>query len=364
MKKGSEPTLADRVYRATYDLPPKRGPAAWWTERNKVRQFLFDARRFVLDDAMSSFLSDLSTAAFMQRTTKIVHRVNPKTGNSTNTLLQMRGAAAHKLIEQLRIGSRLPHKATWVEYNAKKWFVRDNELMGYHATEADIEHMTEGWLLRRHSLWHAASLFTNHGDNEILLFPWTYVWQVDDSLFPVGSGAWSTTAFCTGIDGYDNKRILAYPSEWCPKIHHEEDGMLDALAGQTGVMRRIFAFLATVNDIPVLTREVRASKGFIGRGGYHRFLDHQTIRLVVPIKKDLRRLARHVVAAARRRLHMVRGHWRKDWRHPPNPLCEHEWMDDGACKHCKGHRLWIAEHERGDASLGVMMTDYSVEHAT
>jgi hypothetical protein len=46
---------------------------------------------------------------------------------------------------------------------------------------------------------------------------------------------------------------------------------------------------------------------------------------------------------ARRRAHQVRGHWRRDWRH-------------------EGQRIWIKEHQRGDASLGFVTHDYHVEH--
>jgi hypothetical protein len=70
----------------------------------------------------------------------------------------------------------------------------------------------------------------------------------------------------------------------------------------------------------------------------------------------------HVVACTRRRAHMVRGHWRIDWRHPPKPLCAHEWSTEGVCERCRGHRLWVHEHQRGDASLGFVTTDYAVVH--
>jgi hypothetical protein len=52
-----------------------------------------------------------------------------------------------------------------------------------------------------------------------------------------------------------------------------------------------------------------------------------------------------VLAGIRRRAHQVRGHWRDDWRLP------------------KGNKtLWIAEHQRGDASLGLVIHDYEITH--
>ena len=53
-------------------------------------------------------------------------------------------------------------------------------------------------------------------------------------------------------------------------------------------------------------------------------------------------LARKAVTMMRRRAHQVRGHWRDDWRHP-------------------GQKIWVKEHQRGDASLGFVLHDYTVE---
>jgi hypothetical protein len=64
----------------------------------------------------------------------------------------------------------------------------------------------------------------------------------------------------------------------------------------------------------------------------------------------------------RRRAHQVRGHWRKDYRHPLLPGCVHVFDDNMTCKLCSGHKLWIAEHQRGDASLGFVTHDYEIHH--
>ena len=73
-----------------------------------------------------------------------------------------------------------------------------------------------------------------------------------------------------------------------------------------------------------------------------------------------RKLALNTAALIRRRAHQVRGFWRSDWRHPLSPLCAHAFDDTMICRHCRGRKIWIAEHQRGDASIGFVTHDYSV----
>jgi len=112
--------------------------------------------------------------------------------------------------------------------------------------------------------------------------------------------------------------------------------------GRAGMM---WVFLSTFNKVPIFAEtEIKRSHGFVARGGYHRFLDHKILTINIPETKA-RTVVRSVVALIRRRAHVVRGHWRDDWRMP------------------KGNKtLWIAEHQRGDASMGFVTHDYSVEH--
>jgi hypothetical protein len=64
----------------------------------------------------------------------------------------------------------------------------------------------------------------------------------------------------------------------------------------------------------------------------------------------------------RRRAHQVRGHWRDNWRRPLSKLCEHEFDADMVCTRCRGHKIWVSEHHRGDAGLGTVIHDYAVHH--
>jgi hypothetical protein len=378
MKLDKAETLADRIYMLTSqrDIWP-------WAEREHLRSSLFQARRFVLDDTMSAFLCDLSMTAFFKNgPIKVDHRE----GQVDFPVIDCSKRVALRKLEQLRLGAKLPHKFTWIEFNLTACFERSVEL-GHVPPEPHSEiPEREGWLLITTGELCHASVFATSSVAELWAFPWSYAWTTSDapvfSLFP--PGLYTTTeywrkrakdwerdlgvplsAMATGMLWYRTDTVEIMRSMFNPIVredHKRLEQEIELMASWAGCIRRMWAFLATINDIPVLRREVKASKGFMARGSYKRFLDHHTITLTVPVKKDMRTLARHVVALARRRAHMVRGHFRKDWRHPPSPLCEHEWSAEQVCKYCAGHRLWVHEHQRGDANLGITLTDYAVTH--
>lgn len=71
---------------------------------------------------------------------------------------------------------------------------------------------------------------------------------------------------------------------------------------------------------------------------------HSVITLNLPKRASEKKLARMLVAISRRRAHEVRGHFK---RVGPDKV-----------------RKWIAEHVRGDASLGWVTHSYKVKHET
>jgi hypothetical protein len=130
----------------------------------------------------------------------------------------------------------------------------------------------------------------------------------------------------------------------------------------TGLLRRVWPLLSTIDDLPILfVPQTKLAHGFRAKARYHRFLEHKTITLSVP-QLEARKLVRKAVADAKRRAHQVRGHWRKDWRRPLSALCEHEFDDALVCSKCGGHKIWVHEHQRGDASVGFVTHDYRVVH--
>lgn len=348
------PTVLDAFYRSSFSKDAGGG----WTNNAKWREAFTNARRFVLDDDMSTFLGELATQAFARK--------NLSTGNAV------------RMIDHLRLGARLPHETTWVEYNLRNAMKRSHEITG-KAFDPDQAPAHEGWLLqqhptiptafRAHILSHDDGMPDQHGFTA-WTFPVAFAWTVDEETvlpwrpipFDTDKGACASEV-ATGVSGYVTDRASIVFSDM---VHTPNDApaVANLLGEWAGCLRRIWALLATINDLPVRLTEVRPSKGFVARGNYRRFLHHKTITLTVPQAK-YRKVAQEALAMSRRRAHGVRGHWRLDHWHPLATLCDHEFTADDKhmiCKNCQGRKSWVTPHQRGDASLGLVTHDYQVKH--
>jgi hypothetical protein len=166
------------------------------------------------------------------------------------------------------------------------------------------------------------------------------------------------------MDGYVNDKVCLI--DIMPKSKEMTVAAGDARGNgltSTGA-REVWAFLSTVNDLPTKIEEVTPSKGWMARGNYRKFLQHSIITLTVP-QSRWPKLSTAVTALLRRRAHQVRGHWRRDWRHPGVPSCEHTWQASETalhCRRCGAVSLWVHEHQRGDASIGFVTHDYAITH--
>jgi hypothetical protein len=336
-KKEPPPTLADAVLREGLH------PRAKWVAPG-VTGRLAAARRFVLDDGASSFLSDLAHANFVQGR-----------------------AQALRAIESSRHLARLPHALMWVEYDARA--ERRRTLEAYEAqavTSVSVWNGTPGrlappdelvphvgWLLEQHPQVVTAFRMTQFhglGDGLVVQDPFDFAWVADDEavmpweVLPMrGVGPEALAELATGIVGYRSTRVAMLPNLMAPRLtERQQRAMFYEGAAE---LRRALTLLSAINDVPVGVRQVEQSRGFVARGRYRRFLSHSVISILLPKGRDPRRVARDAIAAARRRAHQVRGHWRRDWRH-------------------EGLRIWVHEHQRGDASLGFVTHDYKVEHVT
>ena len=324
-----------------------------------IRDLLLCARKFVLDDSMSAYLADLTNAAFAASPQRAVEMVD----------------GARKL-------ARLPHPVTWIEYNClarRKRSMSEYPQFQWPTSGANLpDHEIiprVGWLLVQHSKIPTAFVLTEfcEVDDAAVMLPYCSAWTSDDaSVIPWRGLPWSNrgntpSELATGIIGYrtDKVNILATRTF---DFNDEKQLSMEAIMKDTaGELRAAWCLLATINDLPTLVETVRPSKGYVARGRYRRFVDHSIIRLNVPAHRSLKTLAARAVATIRRRAHQVRGHWRKDWRHVPATLCDHDWIAGETvltCSRCGGKRLWITEHQRGDASLGIVTHDYAVTHDT
>jgi hypothetical protein len=329
---GNPATLIDVLYRASFKNEAVQG----WTNNAKWRAALAQSRRFVLDDAMSTFMGELGTQAFAR----------PESA-------KRRGQMA----EHLRMGARLPFPTTWIEYNLRLCQTRSSELLGRPFAASEVPKQ-EGWLLQQHP----------DGRYDTWTFPVAMGWTSDDTplpwrAVPLSEDGLSASECAVGLTGYRTAQA-AYVFSDMVKTPPKPQAIADLMKEWSGVMRRMWAFLATIADLPVQVTEVRASKGFIGRGQYRRYLDHRTVTLNVP-QKNFQKVARHALALAHRRAHQVRAHFRKNWRAPLSPLCEHQWISDEkhmTCTHCQGQKIWIKDHTRGNAALGFTTHDFAVRH--
>lgn len=367
------PTLIDALYKMTF----RPEPVSNWQSNIEMRHAIEAARnhRFVADERMSGFMAELANAAFM------------KVG------LKHQSPLNNRIADSLRVQSRLPHETIWIEYNLREYQRRSFELRqpgGYYDPKENP--LYEGWLIQQHPKIDTACimhLFTHSDDADMKgyhywTFPFAFGWCCDDSPLP-----WrlSVPGFVTdskksvhsatilaGLHGYtrDNVGLVLSPLICNPaRGKGMADVYADLMREWTGTIRRVWALLATIDNLPLAYGQVRQSKGFLARGRIRKFLDHKTITLNIPAKKDTRVIARKAIAVAHRARHEVRGHWRNDWRHPPSSRCNpHLWesVDEGAdhivCALCSGRQVYVHKHERGDASLGYVTHDYKLKHET
>lgn len=340
------PTLIDALFGETFHKAWKSMDPENW-----LRTHLLKARRFVLDDSMSAFMADLAYASL------------PVVRNAKRD---------QEVIDGMRVLARLPHAVTWIEYNMTARIKRANE--AYGTTHDWSKSPTKGgWLFVQHPKVETAFLAvetlshsTSQGLGEV---------DIGAPLIPVPSAHFINWTWCTDagpLPGwlYDNVEvalprplesyltgIATYKSDcvgivgapylvgtniW-KRVNKDPKIATSWLEQSASDMRYAWALLAAINDTPTTAEVVRPSKGYVARGRYRKFLEHTVIKLKIPGKVDLRTLAKRVTRLARRRAHMVRGHWRKNWRKPEE-------------------KLWITEHQRGDASLGFVTHDYAVTH--
>lgn len=368
MKQAS--TLIDTLYRVTFNKDTMFG----WKSNLVMRDKFVAARRFVLDEAMSTFLGELATRAFAFKN-KELNRLKLTDVSSAQRRLHV------KRLEALRTSAMAPHAVTWIEYKLRPAMARTFELWGTTGIPSDERPEIEGWLIEQHPqmdtafsmhlfAWNTKLEEQDKAGFRLWTFPVMYGWTIDDNVPPWPSFSDNSSVLATGINGYKVPQvtITASPILMSPTFF-PANIITNLITEWTGVLRRVWALLACIDDIPVTRGTVQASKGFVARGRYRRFLDHHTITISVPHKQQARLAAQAVAGAVKRRGHGVRAHWRINHWFPPSAQCPsflatgvHAWTAEQECSDCHGRRSKIPEHRRGDASQGLMVTDYVVTH--
>lgn len=328
--------LIDRVYRETFRRP--RDP--------ELREVLGRARRCILSDEAAAFLYTMMVELILQPSSMPTEFKSDAQRHRWHQRLYGR-------LDDCRHFSRLPHPAVWVEYRlaamaAQERKTKDEMGWGDDVHDPAGEHSRVGWLMEQHpaigdravSVRYVVSAVRG-GRSATVCYPVAVTWCTDDTPLPWPSMLEDSDTV-VAVPGYRRRnvglRALRPLAGWA-------GGDFD-VESLTGRCRMMWAFLATFNKIPILGEQrVVPSHGFVARGAYHRFLEHKVLTINIPEKAGLRKIARQVIGIIRRRAHQVRGHWRDDWHGP------------------KGNKaLWIAEHQRGDASIGFVTHDYNIAH--
>jgi hypothetical protein len=361
------PNLIGMLYRETFRNDTKTA----WIDNLTLRQKFMKAKRFILDESMSEFLGELATRAFVFK--NMVPEQQP--------LLPAPATAAQqqlrlKRLEALRVSACAPHEITWIEYDLRRAMSRSNELLGRYTPPEQMP-KTEGWLIEQRGNALCMSVFTHSPEPDargfqIWTFPVMYCWTINDEVPPWRSLVSNSGASATGIYNYDDSHISITNSPWVPtQVFREEnkETIINLIKEWVGVMRRAWAFLACIDDIPVRTTPVLTTGSFLGKGRVRSYLDYHTITINVPRKSQPALAARTLGSMVKRAGGPVRAHWRRDWRNPVSPTCPaflatgvHLWTQEQACSECGGRRILVHEHVRGDTGVGFNVTDYIVKH--
>jgi hypothetical protein len=338
---------------------------------HSVRKAVANAKRFMLDDAMSSFMAELATVPF-----KVAQERRPD------------------VLDSLRHSARLPFPQVFVQYNYRA-FRRglEAERVGWRGekTAADGEVLGDiGWLCEADAsdpdlIW-IAEYFELEG--RIATPPFRFAYRTDDRGF-APSLKIDTRAgmFAHGISGHRDQNIgvqyrvplSEFPKSQLVEVQSEDRGPgqwekfeVHALVEEfSGVVRYVLALLATLNNIPKIETQVRPAKSYMGGGQIRKYLDHTTLRLSLPVRTSTTTLAKRLIAAARRGWHQVRPHWRI--YHRGEKFCasrsDHVWLEadetgHANCKQCDARRVWIVLPDgRGDPTISVRTHKYALTHA-
>jgi hypothetical protein len=342
------PTLADRCTATLHDQRFIRPGQA----REEFRARLLDvinARKFVLDVAMSRYMADLGRGLW-------------RGGKRKRRLM----------LDNVRQQARLPHALTWIEFDFLAYVDRLKTEYGIEPDQPDVEYPERlGWLLRQHPGVETAFLATEvfgsvQWKNRAFVYPLSTAWSSTDDLPPyTPHHAQISPVGPTHMEDFEDDKhvseITFYVPTFAPKhMAAINEAMPEAIDYKPGIpVGDLWALLATINDLPVKIEFVEPSKGYVARGTYKKFLKHSIVHLTVP-ETQFRKLVLRTAMLLRKRAHQVRGHWRKDWRFPLTPTCQHDFDDQMVCRRCQGHQIWVHEHQRGDASLGFVTHDYDV----
>lgn len=367
--------LANEIIKATYRRDTLMGDISV-RPMFALRESMEAAKRFVLDADMSEMLGHLATAPYHNKNT------------------------AGKVLSSIRRSARLPFERIFVQYDGKAFrrgllAEADNRLdvWGQELVSPDEVIDPVGWLIEMTSnnghRFPAASQFFMD-ESRVATLPFAWVWSPDDLDFSDAKGLRGDSLsyidvdaaqLAHGVTGYlDPSMAVLYlnaggkpnlPEDILIRIEDQDKKPLFKthylVAEIGGALRYILSFLSMLNEVPVVYERARRAQPYLANGKRRVSVDHEVVRLILPnrritFREYARQLARDVI---RRKDHPVRGHWRVFGAHHCGEMEAHDWGPTDAtghadCVRCTASRTWIADHRRGDKSLGSVEHSFSV----
>lgn len=166
----------------------------------------------------------------------------------------------------------------------------------------------------------------------------------------------------------DSTFVSIAPSHSTHAVNTRNSKLIDIVKAQTtlswGLLRWAVTALSMLSEVPDAVHaeegDTRTTRQAGGKSGY----SFHRLTLCIPKDKDpvryIKRKLDHAIAA-RKRAHEVRGHWRN---YHLKEGCEHTWQQANEdptyrrCTGCGAFSRFIAEHVRGDETLGWVRKEY------
>ena len=368
--------LANELIRATWRNPKKAWKLSTMQPRplHVIRHAVANAKRFMLDSAMSGFLAELSTIPFLVSEER-----------------------RHDVLDSLRHSSVLPFPKMFVQFDGLafrrsllhvKGGQGGRDFHGNKLLPPEQGVVPEiGWLIEQQPNGSIMMTEFFEVEDDIVTLPFAFLYRTDDvELRDTDTISVLAGAFAHGISGVYAPSIAIqygqplkqYPPDQMTLV--EDDTVVPSkhyavhylVPEYGGVLRYLFAFLATLNNVPKIATEVRPQKSYMGGGQVRKYLDHTVLKLSLPARQTTTQLAKRLIAHARRGWHLVRPHWRVMHERLGGNYCAtreaHIWgvidtTGHATCKQCDARRIWITlPHGRGDPTISVRTHEYSVTH--
>lgn len=348
--------------------------------RPGLRQQIAGAKRMVLDASMSEFLAQLATVPF-----KVAKERRP------DALRSLRHTAIppfeHIFIE---IDGRAFRKGLLATSES----VTDPWGAALIAPDSSELVANTGYLIEHYEQDQMVSVYTYFMlDGRLQMLPFNWVWTYGDhdltsekwvdgfgSVPPphVLSGMWAH-----GVQGYIDESIgVCYHEQFMRTVTegwveikapdgHVYGKVHNLVIEFGGTVRYLLAFLATLNHVPHTVAPTTHRGSYLGGGQMRKYLNHDVLTLRLPARTTQERLAKRMIAQARRGWHEVRPHWRRQDK-PGGTFCsaeyEHAWTERDStghshCTKCDAKQVWITlPTGRGDPTISLKTKTYKVTH--